>query len=232
MPTNGIYAAAAGMVAQQSKIDAIANDLANASTTGYKAERVGFRDLLDSAGSAVVDLGRTMSQGVMQPSEDPLAVAIDGPGYFQVRRADGSSALTRNGQFQLDAKGQLVTVTGEQLVPPISFPANTDPADVKIAGDGTVSLKGRTVGKISLLDVPAPDGLQSVGSSMFVATQASGAAVPSAAARLTQNQLEAANVDMASSMTELMDAQQGYQLSSRAIQTQDQLLNIANQLKK
>src|SRR3954468_11230401 len=100
MPTNGIYSAAAGMAAQQSRLDAIANDLANTSTTGYKAERVGFRDLLDGAGSATVDLGRTLAQGVMQPSDDPLSVAIEGPGFFQVRRQDGSNALTRNGQFQ------------------------------------------------------------------------------------------------------------------------------------
>src|SRR3954454_2290277 len=111
MPTNGIYSAAAGMVAQQSRIDGIANDLANSGTSGYKSERIGFSDLLDGAGSKVVDLGRTVAQGVLQPSDDPLAIAIDGPGYFQVRRADGSTALTRNGQLQLDARGSLVTVT-------------------------------------------------------------------------------------------------------------------------
>jgi flagellar basal-body rod protein FlgG len=232
MPTNGIYSAAAGMAAQQSRLDAVANDLANTNTTGYKSERVGFRDLLDGAGSKVVDLGRTLVQGVLQPSDDPLSVAIDGPGFLQVRRADGTTALTRNGQLQLDARGSLVTGTGEQLVPPITFPAGTQPGDVTIAGDGTVSAAGRTVGQIRLLDVPAPEGLQSVGSSMFVPTQSSGAAVPAAAARLQQHQLEASNVDMAASMTELMDAQQSYQLASRAIQTQDQLLNIANQLKK
>src|SRR3954447_3830034 len=134
---NGIYSAAAGMAAQQSRLDAIANDLANASTTGYKAERLGFRDLLDQAGSATVDLGRTLGQGTMQPSDDPLAVAIDGPGFFQVRRADGSVALTRNGNFQVDARGSVVTPTGEQLVPPISIPAGTDLDQVTIGVDGT-----------------------------------------------------------------------------------------------
>lgn len=232
MPTNGIYSAAAGMAAQQSRLDAIANDLANSSTTGYKAERVGFRDLLSGAGSKLVDLGRTQSQGVMQPSDDPLAVAIDGPGYFQVRQADGSNALTRNGQLTIDAKGSLVTTTGEQLVPPISVPAGTQPQDVTIGVDGTVSVKNRTIGQIRLVNVPDPDGLLSVGSSLFVPTQASGAAVPSAAARLQQNQLEASNVDMATSMTELMTAQQSYQLASRAIQTQDTMLREANDIKK
>src|SRR5215468_4803109 len=100
---NGIYSAAAGMAAQQTKLDAIANDLANSSTTGYKSVRVGFKDLLYGA-----------EQGVAVGSG-----AIDGAGFFQVKRADGSAALTRNGQFSLDANGALVTSTGEQLDPPI-----------------------------------------------------------------------------------------------------------------
>jgi flagellar basal-body rod protein FlgG len=229
---NGIYSAAAGMAAQQSRLDAIANDLANANTTGYKTERIGFRDLLYGAGSAVVDAGRSQTQGTLQPSDDPFAVAIEGPGFFQVRRADGTNALTRAGNFQLDAKGSLVTATGEQLVPPISVPAGTDPKSVTIAGDGTVSAAGRVLGQIRLVTVAAPNALQSVGSSMFLPTQASGAAVPSAAARLHQNQLEASNVEVANAMTDLLDAQQTYQLASRAIQTQDQLLQIANNLKK
>jgi flagellar basal-body rod protein FlgG len=229
---NGIYSAAAGMVAQQSRLDAIANDLANVGTTGYKSERFGFRDLLDGAGSAYVDLGRTQEQGTLQPSENPLSVAIDGPGYFQVRRADGSVALTRNGNFQLDARGSIVAETGEQLVPPIAVPAGTQPKDVTIAQDGTVTVGNRQLGKLALVAVPSPGGLQSVGSSMLVATQASGAAVPSAAARLRQNQLEASDVDVATAMTELLDAQNGFQLASRAINTQDHLLDIANQLKE
>jgi flagellar basal-body rod protein FlgG len=229
---NGIYSAAAGMAAQQSRLDAIANDLANASTTGYKSERIGFRDLLGQAGTAIVDLGRSQAQGVLQPSDNPLSVAIEGPGFFQVRRADGTTALTRNGAFQLDARGSLVTETGEQLVPPITVPAGVKPQDVSIAQDGTVSIPGRQLGKLALVTVPSPNGLQSVGSSMFVATQASGAAVPSAAARLRQNQLEASDVDVATAMTDLLDAQQTYQLSSRVIQTQDHLLELANNIKK
>jgi flagellar basal-body rod protein FlgG len=228
---NGIYSAAAGMAAQQSRLDAIANDLANASTTGYKSERIGFRDLLDGAGSAVVDLGRSQSQGTLQPSDNPLSVAIEGQGYLQVRRADGSTALTRNGNLQLDARRAVVTETGEQLVPPIAVPAGVDLEDVKIAQDGTVTANGRQLGKLTLVSVPSPAGLQSVGSSLSVATQASGATVPSATARLTQNQLEASDVDVATAMTDLLDAQQTYQLASRAINTQDHLLEIANQLK-
>jgi flagellar basal-body rod protein FlgG len=237
---NGIYSAAAGMVAQQSRMDAIANDLANANTTGYKAERIGFRDLLYGtdqgiavgSGAAAIDVGRSLAQGTLQPSDDPLALAIQGPGFFQVKRADGTNALTRSGQLELDAAGSLVTVTGEQLVPPIKVPAGTDPKDISVAADGTVALTGRTIGRISLVDVPSPNGLQPVGSSMFVPTQASGGVVPAAAASLQQNQLESSNVDVATAMTDLLDAQQSYQLASRAIQTQDHMLELANGLRK
>jgi flagellar basal-body rod protein FlgG len=237
---NGIYSAAAGMAAQQTKLDAIANDLANASTTGYKSVRVGFKDLLYGAeqgvavasGAAAVELGRSQAQGVMQPSDDPLSIAIDGTGFFQVKRADGSAALTRNGQFSLDANGSLVTVTGEQLDPPIKVPAGTQPSDVTIAADGTVTVENQTVGQIKLVTVPAPDALQAVGSSMYVTTQASGSVVPAAAASLHQNQLEASNVDMASALTEMLAAQQSYNLASRAIQSQDEMLRVANDIKR
>jgi flagellar basal-body rod protein FlgG len=235
---NGIYAAAAGMAAQQTRIDAIANDLANADTTGYKSERVAFRDLVYGSedgvsvgsGASALDAGRSMVQGVLGASDNPLAVGIDGPGYFQVRRADGTVALTRDGDFQIDAAGSLVNATGEQLVPPITVPKGTQPSDVTIAADGTVSIPGRTLGQLKLVDVPAPTGLLSVGSSMYVATPASGAAAP-AKAKLEQRQLEGSNVDVATSMTDLLDAQQTYSLASRAIQTQDQLLAMANDLK-
>jgi flagellar basal-body rod protein FlgG len=237
---NGIYSAAAGMAAQQTKLDAIANDLANASTTGYKSVRIGFKDLLYGAeqgvavgsGAAAVDLGRSQAQGVMQASDDPLSVAIDGAGFFQVKRADGSAALTRNGQFTLDANGSLVSATGEQLDPPIKVPAGTQPSDVTIASDGTVTVKSQTIGQIKLVTVPAPDALQPVGSSMYVTTQASGSVVPAAAASLHQNQLEASNVDMATALTEMLAAQQSYNLASRAIQNQDEMMKVANELKR
>src|SRR4051812_33976730 len=164
---NGIYSAAAGMAAQQTKLDAIANDLANSSTVGYKSVRIGFKDLLYGveqgvavgSGAAAIDIGRSQTQGTLQASEDPLAVAIQGDGFFQVKRADGSDALTRNGQFQLDSNGSLVPIPGEQLVPPIKVPAGTDPSDVVIGGDGTVTAKGQNIGAIKIVTVPAPDAL-------------------------------------------------------------------------
>jgi flagellar basal-body rod protein FlgG len=237
---NGIYSAAAGMAAQQTRLDAIANDLANASTTAYKTERVGFRDLVYGveqgvavgSGSAAVDAGRSFASGTIVDSSDPLSLAIDGPGFFQVKRADGTSALTRAGTFALDADGSLVTTGGEQLVPPVKVPKGTDPKDVSIATDGTVTVAGKTVGSIKVVEVPAPNGLLSVGTSLFAATQASGAPAAARGSVLHQGQLEASNVDVARAMTDLLDAQQTYSLSSRALQTQDQLLSMANELKR
>jgi flagellar basal-body rod protein FlgG len=237
---DGIYAAAAGMAAQQTRIDAIANDLANADTPGYKSERVAFKDLVYGSengvpvgsGAAALDAGRSMQQGVLNDASDPLSLAIDGPGFFQVRRADGSVGLTRDGSFELDAAGGLVTSQGERLVPPITVPAGTQPKDVSIAQNGAVSVAGRIVGQIALVTVPSPGGLLAVGNSTYLASTASGAPIPATGSKIQQSELEASNVDAATAMTDLLDAQQGYSLASRAIQTQDQLLQIANDIKR
>jgi flagellar basal-body rod protein FlgG len=237
---NGIYSAAAGMAAQQTRIDAIANDLANTNTTGYKHERVGFRDLVYNqeqgmpvgSGVAAVSVGQSFEQGALADSENPLALAIQGPGFFQVKRADGTTALTRAGNLDLDANGSLVTTTGEQLVPPVTVPKGTQPKDVVIGPDGAVTVAGKSVGKIQIVDVPTPAGLQPAGNSMFVPTRASGAAAPARGATLKQAMLESSNVDVATAMTDLMDAQRNFDMSSRVIRMQDQLLEIANGIRR
>src|SRR5258708_11903067 len=103
------------------------------------------------SGSATVDAGRDYSEGSLRPSNDPLAVAIDGPGFFKLRRADGSTALTRAGSFRLDGSGSLVTANGEQLDPPLTLPKGVTPADITIAADRTVSAKGAKLGTITVL---------------------------------------------------------------------------------
>ena len=237
---NGIYAAAAGLVAQQDRIDALSNDLANVGTTGYKSERVGFRDLLYGTergmpvggGASAVDAGRSSTQGALVVSTNPIALAIVGPGYMQVRRADGTTALTRDGDLRIDSAGSLVTTNGEQLVPPVKLPAKTAATDVGISPDGTVSVAGKTVGKIAVVNVPAPSGLVALGSNDFATTTASGTAAAATGAKLVQGQLEQSNVDVATAMTDLVDAQQSYSLLSHAISTQDQLLAMANELRQ
>lgn len=233
----GIYSAAAGMAAQQTWLDALANDLANVNTPGYKSQRVAFRDLVyDSngagAGAAAAVLGASSAQGTIQPTDDPLALAIEGPGFFQVRRPDGTLALTRNGAFQVDSTGAIVTGTGDHLAPPLTLPRGVVPQDLVIAADGFVTTPdGRKLGTIEIVDVPSPDNLQPIGGGLFAVTAASGRPVP-AKGTIRQRALEASNVDIADALTSLIEAQRAFQLESRAVSTQDQLLEIANQLRR
>jgi flagellar basal-body rod protein FlgG len=244
----GLYAAAAGMAAQQEQIDGVSNDLANASTPGYKHVRVGFRDLLYSsqgpaagpsvkagAGAAAAIVGRGQEEGSLQSTGQPLDVAIAGPGFLQVKRADGSLALTRDGSLRLDATGRLTTADGDPIEPPLTVPKGTSASDVSIAADGTVRVGNRTLGRIALVGVPAPDGLQPLGSNLFAPSAASGAARPLAAgagATLKQGMLEGSNVDVGDEMVQLIAAQRSYEMASKAIQMQDQMLGVANQVKR
>jgi flagellar basal-body rod protein FlgG len=240
----GLYAAASGMEAQQNQLDAVSNDLANVDTPGYQGEIMGFEDLLytqggnstgtnvaTGAGSASALIGRSNLQGSIQQTGRPLDVAIQGSGYLEVRRPDGTIGLTRNGALEANANGQLTNSQGMLLQPPITLPHGTDPSDVTIEGNGTVTAKGKTLGQIKLVTVPAPNGLVADGGSIFSATAASGAIRPAAGATLQQNALEQSNVDMGRAMSQMMTAERSYQMSSNAVQYQDQMLQIANQIK-
>jgi flagellar basal-body rod protein FlgG len=240
----GLYAAASGMEAQQNQLDAVSNDLANIDTPGYQGEILGFQDLLytsgggstgtgaaTGAGTASGIIGRSSEQGSIEQTGRPLDVAIQGPGYLEVRRPDGTIGLTRNGALETTAKGQLTNSQGMPLQPPITIPPGTDPSDVTIQSNGNVVVKGKTLGQIKLVTVPAPNGLVADGDSIFSATAASGAIRPATGARLQQNALEGSNVDMGRAMSQMMTAQRSYQMSSNAVQYQDQMLQIANQIK-
>ncbi len=240
-----LYAAASGMEAQQNQFNAISNDMANIDTPGYQATRMGFEDLLYSsagsssgspniatgAGSASTMVGRSMTQGAIQNTGRSLDVAISGPGYLQVRRNDGSIGLTRNGALQVDAKGEITNQDGNPLVPALKLPKGTDPNSIKIEPNGQVVAGTRTIGKISLVNVPAPDQLQPDGGSMFSVTAGSGATRPAAGATLQQGALEGSNVDVAADMSAMITAQRSYEMASKAVQYQDQMLQIANQIK-
>ena len=237
----GLYSAAAGMQAQQQRIDSVANDLANVNTNGYKHTRVAFRDLLyvndasgsvrSGAGAAATTIGRGFAQGAMRETGNPLDVAIEGQGFLRVRRADGTDALTRDGSLRVDPRGRLTTQRGELVQPAITVPAGTNESDISIGSDGTVSANNRAIGRIQLVGVRSPEALLSAGDNLFTTTGASGNATPTNGARLTQGTLEASNVDVGDSMTEMIDAQRSFQLASRAVQMQDQMLQIANQVK-
>jgi flagellar basal-body rod protein FlgG len=234
---NGLYSAAQGMLAQQARMDALANDIANVNTTGYKSVRVAFRELVPTpgapgAGAATVELGRSLAQGVLMPSSNPLSVAIEGPGYIRVKRPDGSTVLTRAGDLRVDAKGDLVLATGERLEPRITFPEGTSPGDVEIAADGTVSVRGQKLGTIEVVTVPAPAGLLSVGDGLYAVTAASGDSAAAKGSLLHQGVVEASNVDLGTAMVDVIGAQRAFELASRAVRVQDQLMEIANQLRR
>jgi flagellar basal-body rod protein FlgG len=239
----GLYAAAAGMAAQQEQLNAVSGDLANVSTTGYKSERVGFQDLLYNqvvqagtattvgAGALARVIGREESQGALQQTGRPLDLAIQGPGFFQVKLPSGQVALTRDGALSVDEKGHLVTADGSLLDPPVTLPAGMQAGEVAVGPDGTVAAGARALGQIKLVTVPAPGRMLANGLGGFTPTAASGAATALSGGHITQGALEGSNVDMAAAMVRMLDAQRGYQLTSSAIKTQDQMLSIANQLR-
>jgi flagellar basal-body rod protein FlgG len=185
------------------------------------------------SGAAAVQLGRGNQQGSFQKTDNPLDVAIAGDGFFQVRDANtGQTVLTRNGSFQADATGQLVTAEGDRLVPPIQLPRGVDPSTISIASDGTVSSAGRALGQLQLVTVPAPTGLQANGNGYFSPTAASGGIRRATGATVQQGVLEASNVDLADAMVDMMDAQRSYSMASKAIHMQDQMMEIANGVKQ
>ena len=243
---DGLYSAAAGMEAQQEQIDALSNDVSNISTPGYQATRVDFHDLLytsgglagsgtnvsTGAGSAANIVGRSEVEGSLQPTGRSLDVAIQGQGFIEVRRPDGSVGLTRNGSLQVDGQGRLTTDTGLLLQPPVRIPGGTSTESLKIAPNGVVRSGTRTLGRITLVTVPAPDRLLADGAGVFSPTAASGGVRGAVGATLQQGALEGSNVDLANTMGQMIDAQRGYSMASKAIQMQDQMLEIANQVKR
>lgn len=239
---DGLYAAAAGMSAQQSELDAIGEDLANVSTPGYRSERVAFGELLHNAvdasgtqtnagaGARAEVIGRSQAQGGIQQTGEPLDLAIEGDGYFQVKGAEGVQ-LTREGSFGVDASGTIVDAQGRQLQPPIKLPAGVPASKVEVAADGTVSIGRHTLGRIELATVTAPGGMLADGLGGFTPTAASGSPHSSSGARIVQGALEQSNVDMGREMTRMVETQRDFQMSSSAIQTESQMMSIANQLR-
>jgi flagellar basal-body rod protein FlgG len=237
----GLYTAAAGMAAQERRLDAVSNDIANVNTAGYKKVRTGFRDLVyqndgptgvrTGAGAAITQLGRTTQQGSIQQTGNAFDLAIQGQGYFQVRRADGQTVLTRNGAFNVDSRGRLANAQGELMVPGITIPAGVDADKVSIGSDGTVTSGTRRLGQIRIFNVPAPNGLTPAGDNNFLPTAASGAVRRIANPTITQGVLESSNVDLADAMVDMMDAQRSYSMASKAIHMADQMAEIANGIK-
>jgi flagellar basal-body rod protein FlgG len=241
----GLYSAAAGMAAQQQRMDALSNDVSNVNTNGYKRLRTGFRDLvyqqagrgaaqnvMTGSGSAAVNVGRGFAQGALRETKMPFDLAIQGQGFFAVRGENGRAALTRDGSFRVDAGGRVVTTEGAALVPPLTLPPGTDVENVRIAPDGRVTVGDAQIGRVQVVTVRSPDGLQALGDNLFAVTAASGPATPAGAGAILQGSLEASNVDLGDAMVDMMDAQRSFELASKAVQMQDQIWEVANGVKR
>jgi flagellar basal-body rod protein FlgG len=237
----GLYTAAAGMAAQQQRMDALSNDVANVNTAGYKRVRIGFRDLIyqqdgtggprTGSGAAATILGRTFDEGSLQQTGNTYDLAIEGEGFFQVQH-NGQTVLTRQGNFLVDARGEIVTPNGDRLIPPITIPAGIDPSTVTIGPDGTVIGAGRRLGQIQLMTVPSPTGLNPIGNGYYAVTTASGGTARVTGTRIQQGALEASDVNLADTMVDMLDAQRSYSMASKAIHMQDQMMEIANGVKQ
>lgn len=262
MGTRALYAAATGLRAQQEVTDIIANNLANVNTTGFKRVRGNFQDLLYQTvqlagapsalagtipsgiqfghGVSLVSTERLFDQGSFRETGQPLHMAIDGNGFFQVLLADGRTAYTRDGSFQRDASGQVVTHDGNFLQPAITLDPTAVNVDINPVGVVTQQLPDGTLaaaGTIEMAIFPNPAGLEALGQNLFLETEASGAPLagaPGADGRgfVRQGFLEISNVNIAEELVDLIVAQRSYEVNSKSIQTQDQILGIAANLKR
>jgi len=251
---------ATGMMAQETLVDVIANNLANVNTTGFKRSQIEFQDLLYSklkepgtevapgintptglevgTGVRVASTLRVFSPGQVENTGRSLDVSIRGNGFLQVLMPNGETRYTRDGALQTNANGQLVTLTGYQLSPAIAVPA--DAASIDIGIDGGVNVTDSTgartvVGTIQLARFVNPSGLTSQGDNLYVPTDASGPAVTGTAGEegfgsIQGGFLEKSNVQMVNELVNLITAQRAYEINSRAIRAGDEMLRETNNI--
>ncbi len=257
-----LWASASGMEAQQMNIDNIANNLANVNTTAFKKSNVEFQDLMYQTeraagaatasggqiptgiqighGSRPVSTAKSFSQGSMQSTGVPLDLAIQGDGFFEVLQSDGTSAYTRDGSFKLNSSGQVVTADGLPVKGLDAIPAGT--TSITIGSDGSISVMVAGVltkkTPITLVRFPNETGLQSVGQNLYKATDSSGTAetggIPgqNGFGTISQGFLEMSNVETVQEMVNMIVAQRAYEVNSKAIQTADQMMSLANNLRQ
>ena len=254
-----LYIAQTGLEAQQTQMDVIANNLANVNTTGFKKARAVFQDLLYQnlrqpgaqssqntqypsglqlgTGVRPVATERIMTQGNLTQTGNSLDVAINGQGFFQILKPDGTIAYTRDGTFQLNNQGQLVTSSGYVLQPPVTIPPGAQ--TITIGNDGTVSvtLTGQSapqqVGSIQLANFLNPTGLQNIGDNLYLQTASSGATTTgqptfNGLGSLQQGYLETSNVNVVAELVNMISTQRAYEINSKAVQTSDQMLQYVN----
>ena len=259
-----LYTAATGMEAQQLNLDNVANNLSNSSTSGFRRRRLQFQDLIYQnlvmpgaaatqnttvASGLQIGLGtRTAASEVIQVQGDfnstgnPLDLAIQGAGFFQVKMPDGETGYTRAGMFHLDNQGNMVTADGNPIDPPITIPP--DALTITIGTDGTVTVtqpgqtQAQQVGSIQLATFQNPGGLNSVGGNIYLATTASGDPIvgtpggSEGLGTLQQGVLEQSNVNVVEEFIQMILAQRSYEANSRVVTAADQMLQQLNNLSR
>lgn len=256
-----LWTAKTGLESQQTKLDVISNNLANVSTNGFKRSRPVFEDLLYQnmrqpgaqnniqdrlpsgmqvgTGVRAVATERLHTQGGLEQTENSRDLAINGEGFFQVLMPDGTTAYTRDGSFQLNENGQMVTANGYPVEPAIFLPPNA--LSVNVGEDGTVSVRqpgvaiDNEVGQITVSTFINPAGLQSIGGNLYLETGASGAPnenMPgmNGAGRLFQGYVETSNVNVVEEMVNMIQTQRAYEINSKAVSTSDEMLARLSQL--
>lgn len=258
-----LWTASTGMAAQQLQLDVISNNLANVNTNGFKKSRVDFQDLvyqtLKAAGTTeaqgfqlpvgaqvglgtkVVGIQKLFDVGEMKQTGNPLDVAIEGKGFFQIMTPAGDVAYSRDGSFKMDSQGRLVTSDGWPVQPEITIPPEA--VEVAVGVDGTVSaiLPGQAaaqqLGQIQLVKFANPAGLSSIGRNLFQVTDAAGQPETGTPGQtgfggLTSGMVELSNVQVVEEMVNMIVAQRAYETNSKSIQTADQMLELANNLRR
>jgi flagellar basal-body rod protein FlgG len=248
------------MGSQQLSVEVIAHNLANVSTVGFKKSRGEFEDLMyqtlkspgSTTGTGTLPVGiqigsgvipvavhRTFAQGEFQHTQNPLDLAIEGDGFFQVSLPDGSTAYTRAGSFSVDSEGSIVTADGYPLQPNLAVPANAQGITILPTGvvSAVVAGASQQIGTLELARFTNPAGLNSMGKNLYQVTAASGEAVTGTPGQegfgtVLQGALEGSNVNIAEEMVNMIIAQRAYELNSKAVQTTDEMLAMVNNLKR
>lgn len=256
-----LYSGATGMEAQQLNLNTIANNLANANTTGFKRSKIEFQDLLyqkprasgaDAGGgnivptgvevgngSRVVSTAKLFTQGQLTQTGEKYNIAIDGDGFFEVQKPDGTSAYTRDGALKVDNQGRVTTSDGLPLLGGFQ-PISPGTTSITIAPTGEVTTQGSGGTqnfKIQLTRFNNPSGLRSAGGNLYEETAASGTPESGNPGQdgfgsLTQGYLETSNVNIVEEMVNMIQAQRAYEINSKSIQTSDQMLEKINELKR
>ena len=256
-----LWTSKTGMEAQQTQLDHISHNLANSATNGYKKSHAVFEDLMYQnlrqvgansseqttlptglqvgLGTRAVATARVFSQGNLQQTSSTVDVAVRGNGFFEVQMPDGSAGYTRDGSFQVNAQGQLVTNNGYLLQPNITVPTNAQTVTIGLDGTVTATLPNQTtpqtLGQIQLTNFINPPGLEPKGQNLFAETAASGtpqtgAPGQNSLGQLQQGFVETSNVNVVEELIGMIQTQRAYELNSKAIQTSDQMLQRLAQL--